>query len=169
VNRTQIIFIVSAISLTMVLYFAPKTNSNAVEMPAASVPSNETVFPKIDTSDVDGKINLAEWLVDSSAQPMKGIMMLREVLAKDENNIKALLSLGRFAVKSGQYDKAIERFEKVLTLNSDYDEAYLYLGDVYESKGDKENAIKYYQKYKSATNNPSAAAEIDKYINQLKN
>ena len=123
----------------------------------------------LDPSDIDAKINLGVCYVESSLEPMKGIALLREVLEKDSNNIKAHLNLGYFSVKSGQYDKAIQRFEKVLELDPSYIDAYLYLGDVYESKGNKEKAIESYEKYKAAVNDPGMIPEIDKYIEKLKN
>jgi tetratricopeptide (TPR) repeat protein len=99
---------------------------------------------------------------------MKGIGLLRNVLEKDSTNIKAHLNLGLFSVKSGQYDKAIERFTKILKIDPNYIEAYLYIGDVYEQKGDILNAIKNYEIYASVVKNPSIAADVTKYIEKLK-
>jgi predicted Zn-dependent protease len=48
--------------------------------------------------------------------PMEGITILRELVAKDSNNVDAHLYLGMFSVKSNQIDKAIKRFDKVLAL-----------------------------------------------------
>jgi len=48
--------------------------------------------------------------------PMEGITLLRELIAKDSNNVDAHLYLGMFSVKSNQMDKAIKRFEKVVEL-----------------------------------------------------
>ena len=48
--------------------------------------------------------------------PMEGITLLRELIAKDSNNVDAHLYLGMFSVKSNQMDKAIKRFDKVLAL-----------------------------------------------------
>jgi tetratricopeptide (TPR) repeat protein len=99
---------------------------------------------------------------------MKGIGLLRAVLEKDSTNIKAHLNLGLFSVKSAQYDKAIERFNKILSIDPNYIEAYLYIGDVYEQKGDINNAIKNYELYVSAVKNPTIAADVTRYIEKLK-
>jgi predicted Zn-dependent protease len=48
--------------------------------------------------------------------PMEGITILRDLVAKDSNNVDAHLYLGMFSVKSNQIDKAIKRFDKVLAL-----------------------------------------------------
>lgn len=68
--------------------------------------------------DADAQIGLATVLVQGTNEPMKGIVMLREVVAKDPLNINANIELGRFSMMSGQYDKAIERFNAVLQKDS---------------------------------------------------
>ena len=59
--------------------------------------------------------------------PMSGISMLREVLVEDENNRQAILNLGLLAIQSDQFDRARERFEKLVSLNAKDHEAKLYL------------------------------------------
>ncbi len=69
------------------------------------------------TMDPDSlKLQQAVELVNGS-NPMAGITMLREMVAEDSTNIDAHYYLGLFSVKSGQLDKAIDRFEKVLALS----------------------------------------------------
>ncbi|MFN5620886.1 MAG: tetratricopeptide repeat protein [Flavobacteriales bacterium] len=51
--------------------------------------------------------------------PMAGITILRELVAEDSTNVDAHYYLGLFSVKSGQLDKAIARFERVLALRPD--------------------------------------------------
>lgn len=48
--------------------------------------------------------------------PMEGIALLRELIVKDSTNVDAQYYLGLFSVKSGQIDKAEQRFETVLAL-----------------------------------------------------
>lgn len=62
-----------------------------------------------------------------SENPMAGISMLREILNEDEDNRQAILSLGLLAIQSGQFDRARERFEKLVSLNAADHEAKLYL------------------------------------------
>lgn len=126
-------------------------------------------FLEKDSTDQDVKINLAVCYVESSKDPMKGITLLKEVLAKDPNNVKAHLNLGYFSVKSGQFDKAIERFETVVKIDPTHIEAFLYLGDVYESKGDILKAIENYEKYKASLSDKTVAIEVQAYIEKLKN
>ena len=60
---------------------------------------------------------------------MTGVRILLDVIKTDSNNIPALEVLGEMAIKSGQMQKAKERYQKLLTLqpeNEDYQNA-LYL------------------------------------------
>jgi len=91
-------------------------------------------------SSEEAKLQQAIELVNGP-NPMQGIMMLREIVAKDTNNVEAHYWLGVFAVQSGQYDKAIPRFERVLRLEPDYINAYMDLGAVYKELGEKEKAL----------------------------
>jgi len=114
------------------------------------------------------KIKLASCMVEGTNDPMKGISLLREIEKTDSNNINLQLAFAAFSSKSGQTDKAISRFEKVLKLKPDYLEAYLYLADAYEKKGDKQKAISALENYSSLIEDEGAKKEIKKYINQLK-
>ena len=59
------------------------------------------------------KVLLAECFI-GTGETMQGVMMLREVTEKQPDNIPANLILGQQGIVSGQFDKAIDRFEKVL-------------------------------------------------------
>ena len=52
----------------------------------------------------------------SSSNPMQGILMLREVIEADAENVEAIFNLGLLSRQSGQYDKAVERFEKLISI-----------------------------------------------------
>ncbi len=100
--------------------------------------------------------------------PMKGIGLLMEVLAIDSNNIDALINLGYFSIQSTQYDKAIERFNKVLEVDPENAEAYLYMTDLYVQMGDIEKGLSYLERYKSFQKDPLVVAQVDAYIEELK-
>jgi tetratricopeptide (TPR) repeat protein len=123
---------------------------------------------KLKPNDVDAKIMLASCFVEGTQNPMDGITMLREVEKTDSNNVKLQLSFAFFSVKSGQLDRAIERFKKVLRIDSTYIEAYLHLADAYEQQGNTALTIRALEKYGEKTTDPTARIEIGKYIQQLK-
>jgi tetratricopeptide (TPR) repeat protein len=114
------------------------------------------------------KIDLASCYVEKGENPMQGIGMLREIEKTDSNNVKLQLSFAFFSLKSGQWDRAIKRFEKVLTLQPDYSEVYWYLADTYTQKGDKAKTIESLEKYVALTKDVALKKEVKGYINKLK-
>jgi tetratricopeptide (TPR) repeat protein len=101
-------------------------------------------------------------------QTMKGIQELLSVVKKDSSNMKAQFVLGVGGFVSGQYDKAIHRFTLVISSQPDNMEAIAFLADAYAAKGDKENAIKWYNVSKRLANNPEYSKEVDERIKMLK-
>ncbi len=102
-----------------------------------------------------------------SDNPMEGIAKIREVVQRDSNNMYGQFILGLGGVKSGQYDKAIERFKIVVTKEPDNLEAMLNLAEVYDRKGEKAEAVNWYKKVKAKINNPEAQKELDVRIKAL--
>ena len=103
-----------------------------------------------------------------SDNPMQGILPVREVAQKNPKNIYAQYILGLGGKKSGQYDKAIERFLIVVKEKPDNIEATLHLAECYDLKGDKTNAIKWYMVVKQNITNEDAQKELTKRIDLLK-
>jgi len=117
---------------------------------------------------VEAKINLAACYVEGSPDPMKGIGMLKEVEKTDSNNINLQLNFAFFSEKSGQWDKAITRFEKVLKIQPEFIEAYLHLADAYQQKGDTAKVIESLEKYIKLVDDVTIKTEVKEYINKLK-
>lgn len=122
---------------------------------------------ELNPQNVDAKISLASCYVEGSSDPMKGIGMLKEIEKTDSNNVNLQLNFAFFSERSGQWDKAIARFEKVLRIQPDFIEAYLHLADAYQQKGDKVNAIKSLESYISRVDDITIKTEIQDYINKL--
>ncbi|MDH5607995.1 MAG: tetratricopeptide repeat protein [Cyclobacteriaceae bacterium] len=110
------------------------------------------------------KAQLAMTLV-SSESPMAGITLLREVEASHPNHRETLINLGLLSIQSGQYDKGIERFTKLLTLDSVDYEAMLYLGICLHESGQKEEALLIYEKLSQAEGaDPALKAAAKQYL-----
>jgi len=105
---------------------------------------------------------------DDPQQVMTGIQKILEVSRRDSTNMYAQLMLGIGGLVSGQLDKAIERLNKVVTVQPSNVEAILTLAEAYERKGDKENAVKWYGASRKFIGNPSVLKEIDDRIKELK-
>jgi tetratricopeptide (TPR) repeat protein len=105
--------------------------------------------------------------VGGPEETMKGIQQLLSVVRKDSNNMKAQMMLGVGGYVSGQYDKAIERLQKVIKAQPDNMEAVAFLADAYAAKGDKAEAIKWYIISKRLVNDPHYSQEVDQRIKEL--
>jgi lipoprotein NlpI len=75
--------------------------------------------------------------------------------------------LGYFALQSAQYDKALERFQTILQIDSNYAEAHIYMADVYLSKKDTLATIAALKKYKNLTPDETIKEQIQDYITEL--
>ena len=100
--------------------------------------------------------------------PMEGILKVRQVVEKDSTNIYAQMVLGQGSLMSGQYDRAIDRFEKVIALQPANLEATLLMAEVFERKEDKANAVKWYSKALPLAPNTAMRSALEKRINELK-
>lgn len=123
---------------------------------------------QINAKNNEAKILKASCLVEGAGNPMDGIAILKEVEKTDSNNVQLQLTFAFFSVKSGQLDKALERFNKVLRIDNNYIEAYLHLADVYERQNKPDKTIEMLEEYAKRTTDPTSKEEINKYIEQLK-
>lgn len=125
---------------------------------------------KLDPDNEDLKVGLGscyvygEGMIGNAEQTMKGIQQLLQVVQKDSNNMQAQMVLGIGGVISNQYNKAIERLNKVVSFDPHNLEAVSWLADAYAAIGDKQNAVKWYEQSKHLVNNPEFSKEIDKRI-----
>lgn len=104
-----------------------------------------------------------------SETPMQGIQMILEVANRDPANMYAQFMLGMGGLESQQFDKAIERLSKVVAAQPENLEAVLGLAESFERKGDKTNAIKWYEASKRFfANDKQILQEIDARIALLK-
>jgi tetratricopeptide (TPR) repeat protein len=122
----------------------------------------------LDSNDLDAKTGMGITIVNGLGAPMQGIAMLLDVVKKDPKNFKANMSLGSFAIKSGQFDKAITRFKDIIQNIKGTPDAYLNLGFAYESLGKNEEAIDAYLQSKKLAANPTISSFVDKRVAELK-
>jgi len=123
---------------------------------------------ELDPANITIKTQLGAAYVDGGQDPMKGIFLLREVVAEDSTNVEAQLNLGFFSMQSGQYDKAVNRFKTVLRIQPELSEVQLYLSEAYQANGDNQAAL---QELKSIVKNSSETlltAEAERRIGQIK-
>ncbi|MBK0380260.1 tetratricopeptide repeat protein [Mucilaginibacter segetis] len=122
---------------------------------------------KLQPDNLEAKTGLGTAYVNGGATPMQGIALLLEVVKKDPNNWNANLNLGLFSMKSGQFEKAVQRF-KTLISQKEAVEPYFYLAESYKQLGQKKEAIAAYERCKQLMGDPVAGQRIDEYIKELK-
>jgi len=116
------------------------------------------------------KINLGACYLfgNISDNPMQGILKVKEVVDKNPHNDYGQLILALGGKKSGQYEKAIERFLIVLNDQPNNIEAMVHLAECYELSNQKAMAINWYTKIKDLVNNSEAKTALSKRIQELK-
>jgi tetratricopeptide (TPR) repeat protein len=99
-----------------------------------------------------------------TATPMQGIKMIREVLEKEPDNQLALFNLGLLSMQSGQYERAVERFERLLVINPKDINACLLLGQSLINLNKPKEAIARVEKFKATLSNSPIDIEIKQRI-----
>ena len=123
---------------------------------------------KLRPNTLEVKTGLGIAYVTGTPNPMQGITLLLDVVKQDPKNLKANLNLGLFSMKSGQFDKAVERFKTVIAIAPSA-EAWFYLASSFESMDKKTEAIAAYLKTKEIAADPNMSQFVDRKINELSN
>lgn len=126
-------------------------------------PNNDSLQIELGSCYVFGK-----GMAGDAQSTMKGIQQLLQVVKKDSSNMEAQLVLGIGGVISSQYDKAVDRLLTVVKTEPGNVEAISWLADAYAGKGDKTNALKWYEVSKRMINDPTYSKAVDERIKMLK-
>ena len=68
---------------------------------------------------------------DNPQSQMKGILHMRSLSEKYPENADLQWNMGLFSIQSGQYEKAVARFEKVINIDAQRLDAYMQLAMSY--------------------------------------
>jgi len=68
---------------------------------------------------------------DNPQSQMKGILQMRSLSEKYPENADLQWNMGLFSIQSGQYEKAVARFEKVINIDAQRFDAYMQLAMSY--------------------------------------
>ncbi len=154
-KKGVIIAIFVAVGFSAGLYFAPIT------------PEKKEVVNS-QTASLDQKVDEAVLIIQSAeGAPMRGIAMLREVLSEDPNHVKANYWMGEFSWVSGQFDKAVPRFEKVLEVDPGNVDAAKRLMTVYIQLQQNEKAKSVVDTFKKNNPNHEALAEMNAILDNI--
>ena len=126
----------------------------------------------INPNNDSAKINLGACYLfgNISDNPMQGILKIKEVVDKNPHHIYGQMVLALGGKKSGQNEKAIERFLLILQDEPYNIEALVHLAECYELTNQKPLALECYEKVKQSNRIKSKEFKdaIDKRIQQLK-
>ncbi|MBK8549291.1 MAG: hypothetical protein IPL63_18680 [Saprospiraceae bacterium] len=105
----------------------------------------------LDPDKVEPKINQALVYVDNpdKENPMKGILMLRELQEKYPKNTAILNQLAVLALKTNQIDKALERLNESYHIDSKNNNTICLLADAWQLAGDEQKAKEFKSQCKS--------------------
>lgn len=123
--------------------------------------SKEFSDKNINRNILDTKVRSAVKMIESGeGNPMEAIFALREVVEADSNHRDAQFYLGQFSIMSGQWNKAIDRFKKVLRINSSDEYAIESLAIARFQKGEKNGAVEDLKNYLESFPNSSRDSEL---------
>jgi tetratricopeptide (TPR) repeat protein len=123
---------------------------------------------ELEPGNLDAKVGLGICMVQTTADPMKGIGMLLEVVNEDSTHVNAQLALGDFSVQRNAPDKAIARFKTALRLRPDYYGLHLSLADLYVQTGDTAAAVSHLEEYIKVETDPLVKNDIENAIRRLR-
>lgn len=118
--------------------------------------------------DEDVAIDHKLLIIEGAGNVMQGVVMLRDWSDKHPGNKRAHLILGSMSIQSQQFEKALERADKVLALDNKNLEAYLLKSQAYQLMGEKEKAVAVLNEAKTMMNNPAFSKDVDEFIKQMK-
>ncbi|MCB0638409.1 MAG: hypothetical protein KDC54_17385 [Lewinella sp.] len=96
----------------------------------------------LNPAEVAHRVNLAFTYTEMppAGEPMKGVMMLRELQEAYPNSTLVLNSLARLAIQTGQWERATERLQQALAIEPDNQNTICLLAQAYAGLGDQAQA-----------------------------
>ena len=124
------------------------------------------------TNNIKARVEKAIRAVQSE-DPMSGIQDLLTIVKEDSTQLDAQYYLGLFSIKSGQFEKAVNRFEKVITFVGlkKYPDARYQLSVCLEALGKTEASLEQLEVYMTEIdpNETEKKEAVQKEIIRLRN
>lgn len=123
----------------------------------------------LNENNIEAKNSLAVCYIQNDLDIMKGVQILKDITKRDSTNIQANYTLGMLSMRSGQMDKAAQRFETLTKLEPMNPEFYYFLGQCYVSLENKNQAILAFETFQKLVPDEEAKKNIESTILNLKN
>lgn len=146
--------------------FSFALDKNKLELLAEKTRKFLNLVLEKDPTRLDLKSKVAMTYV-SSANPMQGITLLREILETDPKNEDGLFNMGVLSMQSGQYDRAVNRFEELVKAHPQNIQGQFYLGVSYVESKEKNKAKAQFELVKKMTQDPLILESIQSYLDKL--
>ncbi len=124
---------------------------------------------ELDSANIDNQVLLAQTYMEGQGEIMNGVQILLAITRKDSNNLKANYILGKFAVVSGQYEKAVKRLLIVTRGEPQNLQAALKLADAYQALGKKSEAAAALEHTINYQKDPKVREQLKAMVAALKN
>jgi tetratricopeptide (TPR) repeat protein len=109
----------------------------------------------LNPSNIQHKVNLALVYAENPPKetPMKGILMLVDLNKQYPDDVLVLTQLGRLAIKTSQFDKAVQRLSRAVELSPENRTAVCLLTQAYEGLGESAKAADFKSKCEKLSGN----------------
>ncbi len=151
----------------------PQQQGQPQQQPAKQQPPTTTPSPTQGESDQESSSKKVLPPEDDSGKKDKahtakaGVLPPEDDPAWDPFHAEQDIEVGTFYMHKGDMDAAISRFEDAIKLRANFAKPRLLLAEAYEKKGDKTEAVHYYQEYLKVLPNAPDAKRIQKKIEKL--
>jgi len=122
---------------------------------------------QLDSDNVEARYKLAITAI-SGPEPMKGILDLRRIADEHPEFKEAQFQLGLLSIRSGQYEKAAERFQQVVALDSTDMQGRYFLGIVYADLNQKKLAREQFEWLVNHSDDEEIVANATSQLDQLR-
>ena len=167
-KKGPVLLILVGLALLAFLYFLPVTPSGSTQ---ATADEETATTPAQDSEELspDEKVDEAlRKLQSGELPPMQAILQIRSVADEYPENVKANFTLGVMSIQTGQFDKAVGRFEKVLELEPQNTDAHRFLAQAYMNSGDSARARESLEKAYETATDPDQKQQIDQELKELR-
>ena len=141
------------------LYFAPKTTAINKE--------KQELVADSKTTPLDQKVDEAIAKIQNGGPPMEAIGMLLEVVEENPRHARAQFTLGTFSILSGQYEKAVDRFSKVIEIDPTYTDAYRFLGEAHKALEQNDKAQAAWEYFIEISQDEQARKEVKELLREV--
>lgn len=159
-----VILIIVGLGIMAFLYFSPVAPSQAIEETNAT---EETVDASQEQSPEERVEEALNELRSGTTPPMQAILKIRAVAEEYPDNVMANYTLGTLSMQTGQFEKAVGRFESVLKAEPKNIDALQYLADAHLGLGDTAAAKNFLSKAVEVATDDEVKTNITSKLEKL--